>query len=150
MLGVRDKFYKFLNLDGVYWYDVYTIIINLFLEKNKIFKENPSFLSFLNRKYLKTFIMTVNYNSGKRQCLINLLELLKSNNLFSEAVNYSEFVNSFHDFLNNDLFVLLYINKKSNFIERTSEVFLLDDAKINLQYHDSYETKEVVKIGDDR
>lgn len=59
---------------------------------------------------------------------------------------YSLFIKHFHDFMVNDLFSIIYINKKHVYLSNCNKLLRLSDAVIQLQYFNSKIEKEVIKI----
>ena len=103
--------------------------------------------NYLNRKYLKKIIMTVNYNAGEDLSLLNFINALKKDNIVVDDIEiYKEFINDFRSFLNNDLFDLLYIKNKKIILNSMGDKFNTDDGEISLIYLKSVEEKEVIKI----
>jgi hypothetical protein len=151
-LRINELYLDKLNLRGSRWYDTYTFIIELFLKKHPHFFNFKELKGLLTRKLLKQVIMVSNYNAGKVKCLEGFSDLLKESGLFKEEHSgiYREFIYEFHDFLKTELFSILYLDDITNFLEKHSNTFELEDSRLHMNYYDSIEHQEVIKIGKDR
>jgi hypothetical protein len=129
------------------WYDPYTYIIELFIEKNPEWLEVAEVSFILNRGYLKTIIMVVNYNAGIWECMSILKKKLTENGYNThKSYNYSPFVSKLHAFLNDDLFTILYKKNKDQHLETVQSYDVLRDANINYLYHKMSPDRREVKI----
>ena len=150
MLGIHDEYLNVLNLHGDRWYDIYTVIIDMFINSHKEYLLDKNINCILNRNILKTIIMVVNYNAGKRECLRYLIEKLKTSKLYVSDFKYEQFCNDFHNFISKNLFNTIYVNSKDLFLQAHTNSIKLGDANINLAYLKTIDTKEVIKIKDMR
>jgi hypothetical protein len=152
ILGIQNDALDKLNLNGCKWFDIYTLIIDMFNKKNKDkYLNNSMIKNYLNRKYLKKIIMTVNYNAGEDLSLLSFINALKKNNKeIGDMDIYKEFINDFRSFINIDLFNLLYIKNKEDTLNNMNYKLKIDDKKISLIYLKSIEEKEVIKINNIR
>lgn len=73
LLGYQEEKLKFINLDGNDWCDTYMYIIDKFLKTDNI--------ELKKRKYWKSTIMTIPYNSVWYSCYAKFLEKIKKDNL---------------------------------------------------------------------
>ncbi len=151
-LGVKPGFHAMLNLKGHVWYDTYTSIIQMFLNKHPEYAADPRIRHLLNRKHLKSSIMIVNYNAGRLRCISSFLGSLKDDGLYDEANKsaYTEVISKFHQYLSDELFAEVYQRSKAEFLAAHFESLKLDDAEIRLAYQETTDVKEVVKVGGDR
>lgn len=94
--------------------------------------------------------MIVNYNAGKAECLKYLIQNLKEAGLYDAGKNYAHLNGAFYDFLNQELFELLYKTTKENFFKKHGYSFDFMDAHINLAYLNSVDIQEVIKIDNQR
>ena len=152
LLDIKEEFLTKLNLNGNLWYDIYTLIINMFNKSNNYLYNDMK--DFFNRKYLKKIIMTANYNAGERLSLENFINALKEDDIpIDDTFKYERFVNDFLSFLNNDLFKILYKQDKLNTLKKIKDdnyKFQTDDGIISLIYFKHTDAKEVVKIAGTR
>jgi hypothetical protein len=130
----------------VVWHDIYTLIINLFLERHPDYVNNGAYAGVLTRKTLKTVIMIVNYNAGKKECYRQFTEALKEQGLYSHSTNYFDFCDKFHDFVSTDLFERLYVGSRSSLLNTANYSYTFSDAKVNLGYLDSTIKQEIIKV----
>jgi len=122
------------------------LIIALFIKNNPIYNNNK-FKVILNRKFLKNIIMIVNYNAGKKKCFENLKFILNNNNIYIEDGDLKSFVEHFHDYLNNDLFSILFLKNKETYIKDIGYRYLCKDgSSINLAYQEHKIIKNDIKI----
>ncbi len=75
ILGYKEDMLSFLNLDGEDWCDTYQYLIKKFIKDE----------DFLKRKYWKSTIMTIPYNSTWYGCFIKFLEKLRE-----DGVEYND------------------------------------------------------------
>ena len=148
VLGIREGVYGKLNLHGSIFYDTYTIIIDLFCKKyeSRPYLSDSKIIKCLNRKILKKIIMTVNYNAGKRLSHTYLIDILKEEDLHDGGGNYKNFIEDFHNFLNDELFSEFFQERKNSFLEKNRCNVHIGESDINLVYLKVKEVKEVVKI----
>lgn len=144
-LGVKSDMEKNLNFDGLEWCDVYSYIISIFLKEYNFYDE-PKYMNILSRSVLKKIIMTINYNSGKLQCLKQLINILKEVNIPADTNELKSFINDFHNFVSIKLFGILYKKQKIQFLNSLNYSLVLDDAKINLKYYKLNTNKKEYKI----
>ena len=144
--GVLEK----LNLSGDPFYDLYTIAINLFLNKKKKYIINEKIYPFLKRKYLKKVIMTTNYNSTIWACHKYFKESLKDELYLNENLGLWNLIENIHKFLNHDLFSEIFELDKDRFLKEIGEknqyCFKNNDTDIDLKYYKSKIEKEVIKF----
>jgi hypothetical protein len=94
--------------------------------------------------------MIANYNAGTVRCLDDLIESAASSGLKVDKDNFKAFIKRFHAFLNKDLFDILYISPKADYLASCYAGLKLNDAHIALAYQETSDCKEVVKVGSNR
>lgn len=81
LLKYKKDMLEYLNLNGDNWCDTYLYLINRFLKKECILRK---------RKYWKSTIMTIPYNSEWFSCFIKFLDALKEDGIIYSRLNESE------------------------------------------------------------
>lgn len=144
-LQVKPEYLNKLNLNGDIWYDTYTFIIDIFLNENPEFKEKLK--NILKRNILKNFIMITNYNAGLYKCYINLKDILNDAKIPFNETELNLFSQKFFKFLKDNIFNILFINSKDEFLKKTGVLVLTDDkSSINLTYLNYKEFKDDIKF----
>jgi hypothetical protein len=133
-------------LTGLVWFDTYTVIIDLFKTQYPELCQHASLQILLNRNVLKKIIMIVNYNAGVRECTTHLTEYLREKNTRIEPPIFNEFIKTFYNFLNVDLFTQIYIFNKTEVVVNLKNKLELTDAKIDLTYYETQKIKREIKV----
>lgn len=144
----NDETLEKLNLNGDLWYDMYTIIILKFKEKYR-FRDyflNANITKYINRRFLKKVLMTVNYNSTLFSCLkyfkgsIEEVGGVISNNDYKDIV---ELIKDFRSFCNGDIFEILFRMEKATTLKNLNFSSNINNNIIRLHY---LKTKPVIKV----
>lgn len=149
LLTVKKDTKHTLNLDGVIWYDIYSVIISLFTANNqKEYMRDAFIKKILNRKYFKKIIMTKHYNVSNYSAtdylytaLIKDFALENLNNTLILAL-----LKDFLDFLENELFKHLYINNKHTFLQSLDYKTKTNCGAVSFKYYKTKEVKRELKI----
>jgi len=149
LLTVKGDAKYTLNLSGSVWYDVYSIIINLFILNNsKEYMKDPFIIKILNRKYFKKIIMTKHYNVSNYSATDYLYAALMKD-FTLEDLNHTRILallKDFLDFLENKLFEHLYVNKKQTFLDSLDYKIKTNCGAVSFKYYKTKEIKRELKI----
>lgn len=144
-----------LNLNGDLYNDIYTTIIDGFTLKygGEGYFKNPVLEKYINRKFLKKNIMTVNYNSTKYTCytyykstILNAGAKLEE----SDIKDVLQLSNDLHDFTKTAIFAELFINDKEVFLSECNDSVVIDGLNVPLHYLDSCKIDKVIKVSGKR
>lgn len=147
LLNIKPDYATILNLNGKRWCDTYIEIINIFKNWNKnLYMNDPEIQIILERKILKRTIMVNNYNCGKSTTHDYLIDDLIQNNCYKNGYDYTIFVNDFHDFLNKELFNLMFYKNKDILLNELNFKTTIGPETISFMYNNLVEYKEELKI----
>lgn len=150
-LKLNNLYLDKLNLSGYIWYDTYSFIINTFLIHHPQYVSDLEFKHILNRKILKNMIMITNYNAGEDKCFTNLLLIIKEENINIEQNKLKSFSKIFWNFLRHQLFTILFLDSKKNYLQNLGSIIYCDDnSYINLTYLKNEVLKEDIKFKNQR
>jgi hypothetical protein len=107
---------------------------------------DPEIQIILERKILKRTIMVNNYNCGKSTTHDYLIDDLIQNNCYKNGYDYTIFVNDFHDFLNKELFNLMFYKNKDILLNELNFKTTIGPETISFMYNNLVEYKEELKI----
>lgn len=149
LLETKHEHINYLNLDGDCWFDPYEVIINIFKIKYKSMC-NAKIEKILNRDALKKIIMTSNYNASLWKCKSDLLNYIHEKELNIDFEDIIDFITTFYNFLNNDLFNELYKKDKKEYIQTLGDELILKDANLNFKYHTQEKRRKELKSSNSR
>lgn len=150
-LNINNLYLDKLNLSGYLWYDTYSFIIDTFLIHHSQYILDLEFKPILNRKILKNMIMITNYNAGEDKCFTNLLLIVEEENIFITRNKLKSFSKDFWKFLRYQLFEILFLNSKKNYLQNLGSIIYCDDnSYINLTYLKNETLKEDIKFKEQR
>ena len=91
--------------------------------------------------------MITNYNAGLHKCHANLVELLTESKIPFDEIELKFFSQKFYRFLKSNLFNIIFVNSRDEFLKKTGGLIHTDDkSNINLTYLNYKEHKEDIKI----
>lgn len=151
LLGYQEDKLKYLNIEGKDWCDTYQYIINKFLDEKK----------FMKRKYWKSTIMTIPYNSTWFGCFKKFLEELRSdgieyNEMTKEEKIYIKKVHrDFYDKVKNKIKTEFYKEKENtnllSFKYNKWKIVSVKDFKINYKkLRDKYRDTLYMLVEDEK
>ena len=138
------KICEYLNLNGNAWMDTYSYIIHLYVTSYLSSSIPDTYKKYINRKYLKRTIMTINYNAKPLttskyffEDIWDDLNILPEEEKNQAKIFLSNFHNNFYKFITHPLFNKLYelnIDSYRTVIKNNDYTIQLSDANINLKY----------------
>lgn len=155
LLKPRPNFdLSLINLSGCRWYDTYTVIIDFYFktEGGKAYHNDLSLSTFISRKYLKSVIMTINYNSTFWRCKQYYFDsITKDYPDISPVVEekLESFLIDFYEFVQSKVFLDYFVKNRWEFCDTLG--FKVENDYGNVLFHylklskDSHES--IIKIG---
>lgn len=134
ILGYKKETLQYLNLNGDKWCDTYQYLISKYVPKNNIN------IRFLKRKYWKSTIMTIPYNSVWMSCFKKFIQKINEDGLVINENDY-KYLKTLHKNFYNKIKIELdkefYYenkNKKHMYVNYTNAVKIGEyEYKINYQ-----------------
>lgn len=127
LLGYREDMLKYLNLDGNDWCDTYKYLIDKFIDKDE--------KKLLKRKYWKSTIMTIPYNSVWYSCFIKFIEMLREDGIEYNLLDIYEknriknLHKKFYDDMKNNMKKEFFKNNEGKFIDFKYDEWKIRDKK---------------------